>query len=84
MSGHLFITQGDLTELACHAWLVPSDALLHVREHWLKGLPKDTAARLRPGGGVAPRPPAGWGNDGIRVSCGWNSQPSAADHSPGW
>lgn len=33
--GHLFITRGDLTTLACDAWLVPTDAALTIEHHWV-------------------------------------------------
>jgi len=33
--GHLFITRGDLTALACDAWLVPTDASLAIEHHWV-------------------------------------------------
>lgn len=39
MPGHLFIVQGDLTQVACDAWLLPTSRTLWVEEHWLDGLP---------------------------------------------
>lgn len=33
---HVFITQGDITHLACDAWLLPTDADLSVRPNWLE------------------------------------------------
>lgn len=35
MTGHLFIS-GDLTQLACDAILVPTDATFHITKHWRK------------------------------------------------
>lgn len=49
-----FVVQTDLTRLACDLVLVPTDAGLHVTEHWLQFGP--------------PRPPSGWGSYGIRVT----------------
>lgn len=34
MTGHVFILQGDLTELCCDDWLLPSDSSAHVTEGW--------------------------------------------------
>ncbi|MFN3200683.1 MAG: SIR2 family protein [Bradymonadia bacterium] len=34
MHGHLFITRGDVTRLACDAWLVPGDRRRHVTRGW--------------------------------------------------
>jgi hypothetical protein len=39
MSGHLFIVQGDLTRLACDAWLLPTGRSLLIRNHWLRDAP---------------------------------------------
>jgi hypothetical protein len=38
MAGHVFVTRGDLTALACAAWVVPGShrpSGPHVRRHWL-------------------------------------------------
>ena len=36
-AGHLFAFQGDLTRVACDAWLLPSDKRLKVvRRHWCR------------------------------------------------
>jgi hypothetical protein len=51
MSGHLFIVQGDLTRLACDAWLLPTSRALWVEEHWLRTAPeglKNQAVKLGP------------------------------------
>ena len=34
MSGHLFVAQADLTQLACDAWLLPTDRRWHVLRGW--------------------------------------------------
>jgi hypothetical protein len=66
MSGHLFITQGDLTKLACDAWIVPTDAAGYVMSQWHGSLGRDSlaehadrleesrAALVRPGKGSLP------------------------------
>jgi hypothetical protein len=51
MSGHLFITQGDLTRLACDAWLLPTSKTLWVEDSWLRSAPgqlKNKARTLGP------------------------------------
>jgi hypothetical protein len=47
--GHVFVTRGDLTRLACDAWLLPTDDALTVEAPWSPHLP------------AFPRP-AGWGD----------------------
>lgn len=39
MSGHLFIVRGDLTKLACDAWLIPTGFELTVEDYWLNPEP---------------------------------------------
>ena len=40
MAGHLFAFQGDLTQFACDAWLLPSDRRAFVvKRHWCDGNP---------------------------------------------
>jgi hypothetical protein len=39
VSGHLFITRGDLTKLACDGWLMPTGYELMVEDYWLKPEP---------------------------------------------
>jgi hypothetical protein len=39
VSGHLFVLQGDLTKLACDAWLLPTDADLTIEASWWKSSP---------------------------------------------
>lgn len=40
MAGHLFIVRGDLTRLACDAWLLPTGYKLRVEDYWLTPEPK--------------------------------------------
>jgi hypothetical protein len=44
MGGHLFLTHGDVTTLACDAWLVPTDAFRTLEEPWLSALPSSLPA----------------------------------------
>jgi hypothetical protein len=47
----LFIVQGDLTRLACDAWLLPTSKWLWIEEHWLRRAPdswKNKAVKLGP------------------------------------
>lgn len=37
MAGHLFITLGDIRELACSAWLLPTAGNLKVEQAWTHG-----------------------------------------------
>ena len=39
MPGHLFIVRGDVTRLACDAWLLPCDVRGRPRAQWLEGTP---------------------------------------------
>jgi hypothetical protein len=57
--GHLFTTHGDVTTLACDAWLVPTDARRVLEEPWRSALPADL-----------PGPDRGWGDAGLRVQLG--------------
>lgn len=56
MSGHVFISRGDLTALACDAWLLPTDVALRVTDTWQRACP------------AKPPTPPGWDNAGIRVT----------------
>jgi hypothetical protein len=38
VSGHVFIVHGDLTQLACDAWLLPCDVRMRPARHWLATL----------------------------------------------
>ncbi|WP_139416167.1 SIR2 family NAD-dependent protein deacylase [Agromyces laixinhei] len=42
---HVFIIRGDITNLACDAWLLPSDSRMEVADAWLSAVP-DAAGRL--------------------------------------
>ena len=39
MSGHVFVTMSDLTEVACDAWLLPTDGVGHVMGAWRAKVP---------------------------------------------
>jgi hypothetical protein len=56
-AGHVFITRGDLTRLACDAWLVPSDVNRSITTSWRRAVP-----------GTLPDLPDGWANHGERVA----------------
>lgn len=50
MSGHLFIIRGDLTRIACDAWLMPTGYELTVEDYWLTFEPdgfRDALGKLR-------------------------------------
>jgi hypothetical protein len=49
MAGHVFIIRGDLTKLYCDAWIMPTSYSLHVRDHWLRGIPGKGSERGRKG-----------------------------------
>lgn len=34
MSGHFFIINGDLNQLACDAVLIPTDGSVHITDSW--------------------------------------------------
>ncbi|RZT63898.1 SIR2-like protein [Microcella alkaliphila] len=36
---HVFVVQGDLTRIACDAWLLPTDQRINVKQHWRDALP---------------------------------------------
>lgn len=57
VSGHVFITQGDLTRLACDAWLLPTDAGLAIEQSWREGIPSELTRHGR----LAVERPEGWG-----------------------
>lgn len=75
-SGHLFITQGDITQVACDAWLLPTDSLLAVTDTWASG-PLSGLVR----GGRLDRPrPDGWGSS--MLSCQLDNE--ARPHGVPW
>lgn len=47
MGGHVFITRGDLTKLACDAWLLPTDSLISVTTGFRSGLPSGLKEHLK-------------------------------------
>jgi len=68
MSGHVFVTHGDLTALHCDAWLLPTDTFFSVtagfREHVSPALQEHLRQLWQ--GDLAP--PARWSDDDIRVA----------------
>ncbi len=59
MSGHVFIVQGDLLQLACDAWLLPSDRALRVEADWHREAAQDVVDRDNL---LRAKPPNGWGS----------------------
>jgi hypothetical protein len=57
--GHLFTTHGDITTLACDAWLVPTDHRRILEEPWRSALPS-----------ALPASPSQWGDTGLRAQLG--------------
>jgi hypothetical protein len=55
----VFVVRGDLTTLACDAWLLPTDRRLRVRDVWHPGIPAGLLDRDR----LSVTPPDGWGGD---------------------
>ncbi len=45
---HVFVVHGDLTQLACDAIMIPTDARLSVRHHWHGVVPEHAELRDRP------------------------------------
>ncbi|KRF31110.1 SIR2 family protein [Yonghaparkia sp. Soil809] len=45
---HVFVVHGDLTQLACDAIMIPTDARLRVEEHWHGVVPEHAALAARP------------------------------------
>ena len=60
MPGHLFIVKGDVTRLACDAWLLPCDTRARPRAQWLEGTPGAENVRW-------PTPPPGWERGEVRA-----------------
>lgn len=38
---HLFVTQGDIRNLSCSAWLLPTNERLEVEDHWFRSPARD-------------------------------------------
>eukprot|EP01122_Echinamoeba_exundans_P002064 TRINITY_DN1202_c0_g1_i21.p1 TRINITY_DN1202_c0_g1~~TRINITY_DN1202_c0_g1_i21.p1 ORF type:complete len:610 (-),score=26.85 TRINITY_DN1202_c0_g1_i21:942-2711(-) len=56
-AGHVFVIHGDLSKLACDAWMLPTDDKLVLESSWcIKDLVKPPES-----------PPSGWSNHGKRV-----------------
>jgi hypothetical protein len=72
MGGHVFITQGDLTRIACDAWLLPTDINLSVTHPWHRALGDavdEAASKLRRA------KPSGWASEVLSAPL----NPSAAE-----
>ena len=65
MPGHVFVTRGDLTRLTCDAWLLPTDAALHVTSAWRERASPALREWLQHLGEVPL--PTRWGDSGTRV-----------------
>lgn len=46
MSGHVFVTRGDITHLNVDAWLLPTDRDLNISDSWLSGLDQATVRAI--------------------------------------
>ncbi len=46
VAGHLFIFRGDLTKVACDAWLLPTDFGFRVEDYWLSPEPEGFHAAM--------------------------------------
>jgi hypothetical protein len=46
MSGHFYVVDGDLTKLACDAWLLPTDRSFSITSSWCRILGMPSADRL--------------------------------------
>ena len=46
MPGHVFFIRGDLTQLACDTWLLPTDVLITVTDTWINRHPELMRLRL--------------------------------------
>src|SRR5688572_18197898 len=57
--GHMFVTHGDVTRLACDAWLVPTDARRFLEDPWRDALPGDL-----------PDAPRDWSDSDVRAHLG--------------
>lgn len=56
---HVFATHGDVTRIACDAWLVPTDARRVLEQPWRDALPVEL-----------PEPPPGWSDGACRAQLG--------------
>lgn len=71
-AAHVFVVHGDLSQLACDAWMLPTDEELRVEPNW------NVAEILEQ---VRPSRPENWSNYGLRV-LRVDSWP--AERSPAW
>ena len=61
MTGHVFVTRGDITRIAVDAWLLPSDAACHVTAGWHASVPALAPLRRSAGDEHLQVPtPEGW------------------------
>lgn len=88
MPGHLFVVRGDLTRLACDAWLLPTSRALWIEKHWLQAAPEQIVRR---GVSVSTERRHGEGTrevcilDGvIKTPDGWDSGTSRSFAFPEW
>lgn len=64
--GHVFIARGDLTRLACDAWLLPSNETCTVARYWVEALPREPRAAVEDH--LRDKvPPDRWGDPGRRT-----------------
>lgn len=54
--GHVFLLHGDVTNIACDVWLLPTNRNFKVEDFW------------KFDGNRKPEPPPGWGKGGVRVA----------------
>ena len=50
--GHLFVIDGDLTKVACDAWLLPTDADFDITDAWVHVFPEERMRVTDWGGGL--------------------------------
>lgn len=60
MSGHVFIIHGDITQMACDAWLMPCGRKGFPSEHWRGPIERAPGFKW-------PRPPEDWSPEGVRT-----------------
>lgn len=60
VSGHLFIIDGDLTQVACDAILIPTDSALVIEDHWMPFLERE--GHLKQLADLRRRRPGCWGD----------------------
>lgn len=68
MAGHVFIAEGDITRLACDAWLLPSDRALVVEPSWFAAAPPAVLELRGPDDRLHIPTPADWCGRKLRVA----------------